>query len=518
MTKNANFDENDVLDMMDLTPPFLICTDSYKSGHFLQYPKARKMLAYGEYRKSMFADDSRILAAGMRYALEKILNRRITYKDIEEADVWYATHGIANTEFYYPREAWISVVENNNGRIPLDIFSVPDGSVIHPHVPVYTIEANDEYSGLVTWFETVLSQIWSPTTTATKSAHFRSFLKPLFDKTADADHHFLLNSRLHDFGFRGISSIESAMVTGAGHLLCFDGTDTQPAGWLATKFNEGRPIGQSVLATEHSVMLSWDTELEAVVNLLNKAKNGAIVSFVADTRDYDAFLDHILPAVADVVKSKNQTFVIRPDSGDPVRCVISGLRKAAKYFGSYLNSRGYRVINNCAVLQGDGINLLTAISIADFVVHEGFSIENVCFGMGGGLLQKQDRDTLSFATKLCGIIYADGRKRNCMKVPKEDLSKFSMPGRLHVVEEGDELKVYPIALDAETPENDFLKQIWCSNYKNIDIAKFRKNAGGTFDEMRARYNDQWFRRSKIAQPLSDSMLSFIEKQIEFERR
>lgn len=34
--------------------------------------------------------------------------------------------------------------------------------------------------------------------------------------------------------------------------------------------------------------------------------------------------------------------------------------------------------------------------------------QSVAFGMGGGLLQRLNRDTLSLATKLSHIVYADG--------------------------------------------------------------------------------------------------------------
>jgi nicotinic acid phosphoribosyltransferase len=55
-------------------------------------------------------------------------------------------------------------------------------------------------------------------------------------------------------------------------------------------------------------------------------------------------------------------------------------------------------------------------------------MQAVTFGMGGGLLQKVNRDTLSFATKLSHIMYADGRAADIMKSPKGDASKDSLPG------------------------------------------------------------------------------------------
>ena len=48
--------------------------------------------------------------------------------------------------------------------------------------------------------------------------------------------------------------------------------------------------------------------------------------------------------------------------------------------------------------------------------------------MGGGLLQKVNRDTMSFATKLSHVVYADGTRADIMKSPTGDTSKISFPG------------------------------------------------------------------------------------------
>jgi nicotinic acid phosphoribosyltransferase len=70
--------------------------------------------------------------------------------------------------------------------------------------------------------------------------------------------------------------------------------------------------------------------------------------------------------------------------------------------------------------------------ILDTILKEGYSAQNVAYGMGGGLLQKVNRDTMSFATKLCHIVYSDGRAVDVMKKPKADLTKVSLPGILQV--------------------------------------------------------------------------------------
>lgn len=124
------------------------------------------------------------------------------------------------------------------------------------------------------------------------------------------------------------------------------------------------------------------------------------------------------------------------------------LRAGEQAFGTTTNKKGYKVIKGAgehtqlhycisfsflllnrlvsllssffslpiAAIQGDGINFNSVKKILDAVLAEGFSAQNVAFGMGGGLLQKVNRDTMSFATKLSFIEYASGECRDVMKV------------------------------------------------------------------------------------------------------
>lgn len=61
---------------------------------------------------------------------------------------------------------------------------------------------------------------------------------------------------------------------------------------------------------------------------------------------------------------------------------------ADKVFGSTVNKLGFKVINGCGIIQGDGIDLEVLRTIAGAIEAAGYSAENVAYGMGGGLLQK----------------------------------------------------------------------------------------------------------------------------------
>jgi nicotinamide phosphoribosyltransferase len=111
-----------------------------------------------------------------------------------------------------------------------------------------------------------------------------------------------------------------------------------------------------------------------------------------------------------------------------VHSLLQGLRACESIFGADTNQKGYKVLRGVGVIQGDGINISTLADILEAVLAAGYSAENVSFGMGGGLLQKVNRDTMSFATKLSHVVFQDGRAADVMKLPKTDAGKFSLPG------------------------------------------------------------------------------------------
>ena len=346
-------------------------------------------------------------------------------------------------------------------------------------------------------------RIWSPSVTATKSRFVHQIIREAFDKTVDSDAYFLISSRFHDFGSRGVSSAETAMTTGIGHLLSFEGTDNMIAGALATHWNDGVGVGESVIASEHSVMTTHDDELVAVNHLIDITPNGQILSVVADSYDYKNFVYNIVPKIAAKAKGKGIVFVLRPDSGEPTEAVLTGLDGLSQSFGWSLNSKGYKVINGAAVLQGDGLDLAKVKEIMNAVVQNGYSAQNVAFGMGGGLLQSQTRDTLSAAIKVCSI-KIDGVTRSIMKAPKTDLGKFSLPGPMQVNMVAGIPTVFPIAnvgwIDYRL-ETDMLELV----YHNGE-SEWKPE---TFSKMRSRLESAWESMPPKADPISHEMKSLI---------
>lgn len=475
-------------------------TDSYKLSHHLMRPPSRAMSAYFTARRGLEPDDDRIVFFGMRGMYESLLTQRVTFEMIEEADDYFGTHMAGGKPFPWPKKLFERIVRENDGWIPLTVRALRDGEVVYPGTPMFEITAHEPYEGLVTWWETALVRIWSPLTTATKSAHVREDLRRRFEESAEPEEMWRLNYALHDFGARGVSSAETAMWTGMGHLLVFDGTDTCIAGAKATDWNMGPGVGQSVHATEHSVMTAWISEKEALSHLLDVIEAGSILSVVADSYDYDAFLG-LLPQFAPRFREKNIRLVVRPDSGDPVECVTSGLLALEKAFGVCTNAKGYKVIRGAGIIQGDGLDTQKIREISEQVELLGYSAQNVVYGMGGGLLQKQTRDTLSCAMKLCSRTDPSGLVVDCKKKPVGDLWKRSIPGRTRVFLTGDPAvpTVFPFNCtweDRVTGE-DMLEVIWDGGPTDY--------VWETFDQMRGRFRHGWAGRPPRANSFSDQL-------------
>ncbi|KNE67674.1 hypothetical protein AMAG_12410 [Allomyces macrogynus ATCC 38327] len=468
-------------------PPFVL-TDSYKLSHYALYPDAQEMVAYAEFRAPFNKDhhDHRIVWYGMRYLVEQYLAKQWTAADLALADQFFSTHNAGFTPFPFPRDLFRKFITENEGYFPVKVESLPEGTVVYPHVPVFQITAKGEYARLVTYLETLLTMAWYPATVATLSRRAKHAIQAAFDKTADASALPLDDSRLHDFGFRGARPDEHVTSNGGVAHRVVDSGDR-----------------------EHSVMISWPSERAAMANLLDKFGEG-VVACVMDSYDYVRALEKVLPAIKSVKLQKGGFLVLRPDSGDPVETVLQALHAAESTLGTTINSKGFKVPNGVGVIQGDGINDETLNTILAAVEHAGFSAECVAFGMGGGLLQKVHRDTMSFATKLSYVKLADGTDRDVMKVPKTDSAKTSLPGRLAVVPAHNAL---PVVVPHDHPDVEVRGNLMQVVFDGTDPAR-RHVAWDSFSDVRKRVQEQWARAPPIWDPVSVALATKAHDLVE----
>lgn len=404
----------------------LLNTDSYKASHWLQYPPGTEATFF--YVESRGGEYERTLFFGLQSILKEYLAQPVTVAMIDAAKAFFAAHGEPFNE-----AGWRHIVEAHDGRLPVRIRAVPEGTVVPTHQALMTVESTDPHCfWLPSYLETLLLRVWYPTTVATISWHVKRTISDYLQRTSD-EPDAQLPFKLHDFGSRGVSSAESAALGGMAHLVNFRGTDTV-LGVLAARDYYGEPMaGFSIPASEHSTITAWgkEHELAAYRNLLRQfAKPGAVVACVSDS--YDLF--HAVEAMwggalRDEVIQSGATIVVRPDSGDPAEVVHKTLSMLNAAFGSAPNSKGYRVLNHVRVIQGDGVNPDSIRRILERITHAGYSADNLTFGMGGALLQRLDRDTQRFAMK-CSAVRIDSHWNDVFKDPVTDHDKASKRGRL----------------------------------------------------------------------------------------
>jgi nicotinamide phosphoribosyltransferase len=270
---------------------------------------------------------------------------------------------------------------------------------------------------------------------ATLSLKIKKIIKGFLERTGDPS---LLAFKLHDFGYRGVSSEETAAIGGAAHLVNFMGTDTV-AGIILLRdhYHTKTMPGFSIPASEHSTITAWGkgNELEAYRNMLTAYPEG-LVACVSDSYNIYNACETLWGELLkpDIVQRKG-TLVIRPDSGDPINVLTRVFEILGAKFGYETNAKGYRVLPSYVrVIQGDGVNMFTVQNMLyQLAKFHGWSADNIAFGMGGALLQQLNRDTQKFAFK-CSAALVDGEWRPVFKDPITDPGKNSKHGRLALVQ------------------------------------------------------------------------------------
>lgn len=436
----------------------ILATDSYKHSHYLQYPpEARAISAYIEARPNDFADE--VLFLGLQPFLMDYLARPITAADIDEAEAVCTAHGVP-----FNRAGWEIVLAEHGGFLPIAIRALPEGMVVPTGVPLVQVETTDaRLPWLATFIETALLRaIWYPTTVATLSRKCRLIIRAGLERTSE-DVEGQLPFKLHDFGARGTSSGESAGLGGMAHLVNFMGTDTMEGLLAARRYYGADMAGFSIPAAEHSTMTSWGRAREeaAYANMLDAFEGeGKLVAVVSDSYDLDAALTSIWGgSLRDKVLARKGTLVVRPDSGDPVETPVRAVRTLWEAFGGSVNAKGYRVLDpHVRVIQGDGMTPASIARLIERLIAEGFAIDNIAFGMGGGLLQQVNRDTLRFAMKANAMRDADGLWHDVSKAPATDPAKASKAGRQAVVR--GEGRLAARRMDAVAEADNLLRPVW----------------------------------------------------------
>ena len=408
----------------------ILNTDSYKSSHYLQYPQGTQFVS--SYIESRGGDYDQIIFFGLQMFIKAYLMTPITAAMIDEAEYLLVPHGEP-----FNRVGWEYILKAHNGFLPIHIEAMPEGMVTEPsQIMAQVVNTDTRTFWLTSYLETmILRACWYGTTVATRSYHCKKAIAHYLRETAD--NLTGLDFKLHDFGARGVSSQESAAISGLAHLVNFKGTDTLAAILAAKRYyNEANMPAFSIPAAEHSTITAWgrDLEKEAYRNMLTQfLRKDTLVAVVSDSYNLWQALEMWGTEFKSTLENSQGTLVIRPDSGNPVEIVLKTLQKLEGLFGCSLNSKGYKILPSYVrVIQGDGVNNDSIKEILQTVKAAGFSTDNLAFGMGAGLLQKLDRDTLKFAMK-ASAVQIDGQWHDVYKDPITDHGKQSKRGRLALI-------------------------------------------------------------------------------------
>jgi nicotinamide phosphoribosyltransferase len=382
------------------------------------------------------------------------------------------------------------------GYLPLRIKAVKEGTLVPLRVPIFTIEnTHKEFYWLTNFLETLVSaSMWKVITATTIVKQYRDICDKWADKTCDSNTH--VQWQCHNFSYRGMSSNEDAITSGAGQLLFFTGTDTIPSiQYLEQYYNanvEKELIGASVNATEHSIQCQYQDDLKYWDRMINDIVPEGIVSIVSDGYDYWNVIDNVIPALKQDILNRNGKVVIRPDSGTPLKVICGDedsenetIRKGSiealwDIFGGTINTKGYKVLDShIGLIYGDAITPDTANDIFTKLEEKGFSSENVVFGIGSYSLGFHTRDTFGFALKSTYNII-DGKEVNIFKDPKTDIDKLkkSQTG-IVVVIENDGVITYKDGLNREQAdkfkERDLLEDVFVDGklVRDDSLAKIR---------------------------------------------
>ena len=170
----------------------LLNTDSYKFSQFNQYPQGTTNVR--SYIESRGGTWNQTVFFGLQIFLREYLTNPITQEDIDFAEMIALEHGVP-----FNRAGWEYILREHNGRLPIRIKAVPEGSVIPVKNVLAVVENTDPNCWwLTSYIETALLRaIWYPTTVATNSYESKRIIHDYLVKTGDPG---LIDFKLHDFG------------------------------------------------------------------------------------------------------------------------------------------------------------------------------------------------------------------------------------------------------------------------------------------------------------------------------
>lgn len=448
----------------------ILLTDGYKLDHRRQYPKGTEYVYSNWTPRSngYLPEADGVVVFGIQYMLQKVFIEEFKkgFFDLRKEDAIASFKRRIDT-FLGPNEIGTEHIEalHDLGYLPVCVKALPEGQICPIGVPMLTIiNTTPEFFWVTNFLETIMScELWLPMTSATVARIYKKELKRHAQKTGFTDINFLC----HDFSMRGMAGIEASILSGMGHLVCFNGSETLPAIEAMEEYYcadaEVELIAGTIPATEHSVMCAGgcDDEFETFKRLITEVYPQGYVSIVSDTWDFWKVITDYLPRLHNDIMKRDGRVVIRPDSGDPVKiiagytaeelrdyyagygtepfeilpdCEVKGAYQCLmEEFGYTTTEEGYKMLDShIGMIYGDSITPERQKEIYRRLEAKGICASNLVLGVGSYTYQYKTRDSLGFAMKAtwCQI---NGEGREIFKQPKTDNgTKNSLKGLIKV--------------------------------------------------------------------------------------
>lgn len=353
----------------------LLC-DGYKLAHHTMYNQLTEIIYSNFTPRSNrhLPEVDKVVTFGVQYFIKRYLieyfNENFFNRRKEDVITEYSQ--VIN-EYLGDNNVGISHIEElyDLGYLPIEIKSLPEGTVSPIGVPVLTINNTlPKFFWLTNYLETILSNIlWHPITSASIARVFKKnlmkhALKTGFDKMQGID--FLI----HDFSMRGMSGLESTIISGMAHLTSFVGSESIPSIVFAKEYYGAGAnkeiIAGTVPASEHSVACNNafsyggqlieernNGEFEYFKHLITNVFPNGFISLVSDTFDYWLAITDFLPRLKEDIMHRNGRVVIRPDSGDPVKIICGYYYQNISKLEDVDDSYEYAIYNNLVYKVSD---------------------------------------------------------------------------------------------------------------------------------------------------------------------
>lgn len=488
--------------------PRLLMADAYTVGSdkFQSEKALEKSIYYVTYRRQLHTvnpvlyakGDDRIIFEGLGRILEKLFYKPITHAEIDEAKLFLSTFKVTTkgfTNYDFPEAKWRRIVDEFNGRPPIKITAMPEGSVVYPNEPVIQIESMVDGMGeIAAWFESSILKVWASSERITQNEHWLTKLKGMVSRIDPSlskdDVHLFASLMLTDFGDRAGITNEESEEMGMAHLYTFGGTDTCSGAYQAWKNANLTTVGTSVNALAHRNVQAYEDEFECYKAIYDSCGPDEIISMVADCYDfYYAVENYLLPlAKRSVSENNGKVVVARPDSGDPKEQVL-WVCKLAKYHGLYetkvIDGVEWYFGTTLKFIEGDGMDYKTMWDIIETLEFHGFAPYGWgLFGVGGGLRNDLKRDNLSAKYALS----AKGDGREGVVKFSETLGKTTLPGPFKVLRDKESLNSKKTVV-FENEEGDDAMVVY---FDGTNIYKpFGEGMDDNFLDIRSRIRREW---------------------------